>query len=192
MTSSKFLLCPKVLGSGNRWQLNDYQKYLLNNSQNLQKRDFFVFVVYVSCRYMKYLIFEVSRVCTNCCFKLYRLAAFKNGLVKKLIRYFQYFHYSNIGMACMTNLMKKLPFFRQILELLTRFYHIASCINNRPIKILEKWKYPKWQSSISNDQFFVKNSWIIFLDSTELKIVWIKITTFFERHVSIIRRSFSS
>ena len=31
-----------------------------------------------------------------------------------------------------------------------------------------------------------------FLDSTKLKIVWIKITTFFKQCVSIILRSFSS
>ena len=33
---------------------------------------------------------------------------------------------------------------------------------------------------------------ITFLDSTKLKIVWIKITTFFKQHVSIILWSFSS
>ena len=33
---------------------------------------------------------------------------------------------------------------------------------------------------------------IVFLGSTKLKIVWIKITTFFKRRVSIILRSFSS
>ena len=27
---------------------------------------------------------------------------------------------------------------------------------------------------------------VIFLDSTKLKIVWIKITTFFKQHVSVI------
>ena len=34
--------------------------------------------------------------------------------------------------------------------------------------------------------------YIIFLDTTKLKTVWIKITTFFKRHVSIILWSFSS
>ena len=33
---------------------------------------------------------------------------------------------------------------------------------------------------------------IIFLENTKLKIVWIKITTFFKQHVSIILWSFSS
>ena len=36
LTSSKFLICCKILHSGYRRQLNDYQKYPLNNSQNLQ------------------------------------------------------------------------------------------------------------------------------------------------------------
>ena len=35
-------------------------------------------------------------------------------------------------------------------------------------------------------------TFIIFLDSTKLKIVWIKITTFFKQRVSIILLSFSS
>ena len=46
------------------WQslaVNDYLKYPLKNSQNLQKEN----LVYVNCRYMKYLIFEVSRICAD-------------------------------------------------------------------------------------------------------------------------------
>ena len=34
--------------------------------------------------------------------------------------------------------------------------------------------------------FATEHNIIIFLDSTKLKIVWIKITTFFKQHVSII------
>ena len=37
-----------------------------------------------------------------------------------------------------------------------------------------------------------QNVFLIFLDSTKLKIIWIKITTFFKRCVSIILWSFSS
>ena len=69
LTSSKFLLRHKILGSGNRWQFNDYSKYPLNNSQDLQKTAFFVCRVYVNCRYYKYSIFAISRICSNCCFK---------------------------------------------------------------------------------------------------------------------------
>ena len=72
LTSSKFLLYRKILRTADRWQLNDYRKYPLNNSQI-----FFVCLVYVNYRYMKYLIFTVSRIC--------------------IIRHFQYFHYSNIA-----------------------------------------------------------------------------------------------
>ena len=32
----------------------------------------------------------------------------------------------------------------------------------------------------------LKFNFVIFLDSTKLKIVWIKITAFFKRHISII------
>ena len=53
-----FLLPPGIKG------LNDYRKYPLNNSQNLLK-NFFVYLVYVNCGYMKYLIFAVSRIYTN-------------------------------------------------------------------------------------------------------------------------------
>ena len=47
LTYYKFLICYKVLPSGSLWQLNDYRKCNLNNSQNLQK------------------IF--SQICVNCC-----------------------------------------------------------------------------------------------------------------------------
>ena len=46
LTPIKFLLCRKILRSGNRWQLNYYRKYPLNNSQNVQKK--FVCLVCVS------------------------------------------------------------------------------------------------------------------------------------------------
>ena len=57
LASSKFLLCHKIFRSGNRWQLNDYQKYLLYDSRNLLKNvGFFICLISVNCRYMKYLI----------------------------------------------------------------------------------------------------------------------------------------
>ena len=37
----------------------------------------------------------------------------------------------------------------------------------------------------NDENYEFKNIIIIFLDSTKLKIVWIKITTFFKRRVSI-------
>ena len=90
LTSSKFLLYRKNLHSGNRQQLNDYPKYHLNNPQNLPKNVFFVSFIYVNCRYLKYLIFEVSRICANCRFDIanqsYISQPFtKSGPLKKLI-----------------------------------------------------------------------------------------------------------
>ena len=40
--------------SGNRWQLHDYRKYPLNT-----KKCFFVFLVYVNCRYKRNLILHL-------------------------------------------------------------------------------------------------------------------------------------
>ena len=67
-TSSKFLLCRKILHFGNSWQLSDYRKYPLSNSINLQRNVFFVCLVYVNCRYMRYVVFPVCRISANCCF----------------------------------------------------------------------------------------------------------------------------
>ena len=52
-----------------------------------------------------------------------------------------------------------------------------------------------WKSLAAIFRYFCAISlqlFIIFLDSTKRKIVWIKITIFFKRHVSIILWSFSS
>ena len=96
LTSFKFRLFRKISCFSNRQQLNDYRKYSLNNSQNLQA----------------YFAFAVSRRCANCCFKISNPSQpfTKKGSLKKFIHHFQYFHYSNIDMTYITNFMKILLF----------------------------------------------------------------------------------
>ena len=58
---------------------------------------------------MKYLIFTVSRICTNGCFKITNPSyiSLQKGAVGKLILTFQYYHYSSIDMTYITNFTKK-------------------------------------------------------------------------------------
>ena len=67
---SKFLLCCKILISRNRWQVNDYRKYPLNNSQNLHTQNCLLSI----CGLQIHEIFNfwicVSKICANCCIKI--------------------------------------------------------------------------------------------------------------------------
>ena len=62
-------------------------------------------------------------------------------------------------------LWKRYHLFRKNLRLLTKIYYVAYCNNNLPIKIFEKWIYPKRQSSIFNCCFFVNGQlmWLWFV-----------------------------
>ena len=67
LTSSKRLICRKLLRFGNRWHLMVTEKTLRIVPKISPKK---IFLVYVNFRYMKYLIFAFSSACANCCFSL--------------------------------------------------------------------------------------------------------------------------
>ena len=100
-------------------------------------------LVYLTWRYIKYLISAVSRTCANGYFMItnqsYISWSFtKSGLMKKLFRHFQHFRYSNINMTYVRSFMKKPPFCRNVFKLLAKFYYVTNCSSNVPTKMSGK------------------------------------------------------
>ena len=101
----------------------------------------------------------VSKLCVNGYF-IDTNQSYISWPLKKLIRPFQYFHYCNTYMIYMINFTWNNLFLQQIFKLSVKLYYIHKCINNAPIKVLEKWKYWKWERVIFKDSFFVNGQFM--------------------------------